>query len=1538
MAKQLGTRLLACTVTLALTATAALWTPSSAIAAEAPAGNSNVQPTSIGPKPELNGPKLQVPAFNISTEQRVHGRAGGQGLVDISLSRRKGEGVAAKNLTVRLSAPDGVRIDSAAEFTPLHGTDDQAVDWSCAPGDPAKDQICTYVANNGELAPGVIPDPLRAVVKIADSFAPLTARIAATATWSEVKVAEGQTGEKDDTAVGWRDQTFTDGVPLEIDRPLTVDVIGATGSAVHIPATGGSDAQRTGSLVAKIGNIAGRDASAVWSQTAGPTVTLLRPTTVAQPGDSTSQRYVVPAGTPDGTELTFRLVATSNGDEASDSVTVRVRTHTPGTFSPRTELVETLANSTRRSAQGPKSGVKINLNRYRGSISGDGVKHVTATAKRSRSLKALSLKFSHPTGVRSVKWSVESGTSTILKKAKKRGATISLRVPKKAGTWMVRGSAVLKNGTRASRTKIIKVDPVQPKISRTKRAADLRVSAADAASTASFCGLTAGATLKFADGSSLQLPSTYSPPKACTAKSSQKFTGATFTYNGTTFGSANGVLAGSTVRLTSVTFALPAALASALPAGTPTSFTVTPPTSTPVSAKQSKGAWGAWSGSFAVPWLSFLPTPSGWSNPKGKLTLSPTTSKGEVTGAKLSFSQESKASTKATSSSNKGAGGHASFTFTLNSKGASDVTVQAANLAVFQAAAGNQIEFSAKGKFVLSKGGDNAISVAMNCSAPVAGNCPLTSGFALKSGTTISWTQGKGLTLSGAQATIGSGASAYTVALSGTYSSPGSWSLSADNSASPWSIGSTGVTLSNFTGSVSEKPTSGTASDLSVALEGTVNNLNVGSELSVTSMTGNITNQCAANAVNCTPGQISVGIAVDATVDFMSESIPFNATADLDLASMTFQFDASETANVDFGPSALNITSATLTLTNESITGSCSPTGSSSTPSGSVLSLGISAQGTAYGNPVSLGGDVNSDGYCIWGAVGDLNSGAFSGNDVVLAYSSYDNGAQLTLPTNAGDPDAQQASQDTMSLDVAAGMIELQGGYLIPQRTMEDIGIPGNADLTFTAEADVNLSSFTATVDVDLNESVMLGGGSSTNDIGVSVTSASLTIGYSSNPDEASLSFAVNSDIIVDSGSPEGCSADSASAPDACSYTPLTGSIGLTVGGDSTDINIALGMDTPTSNAFGEDGLDVSNLNVSGSIGMGGFAMAVDGAATLPSTWSQDVAVINNAPVAIGFNISEDNPCLQFSIGEEATGQTYLDIANRGVVTASYVALTIAPDGCTIQQGNATQTIPPGYAFAFDGNILSDSVNVNLQVSFDPTIIDAHLEVGSFELAGVLDAQTTLINLTTNSATDAFSLGFTTGFSLGDPSLLGGDVQLNGDVISSSAGNYTLVLGGSSDVNVADVVTANVSSNSSTCPSWTSSLPQPPNNCLVALQMKDGQLSNFDVSANIAISVLDADINGDADLVYSDGDLQVLHLALGAGFNTDVGGVDGTAYIDYCQGVLTDDDHVTGPNSCATGGNSAEVRVEVVGTYYIGDCNLYCYSSSYHDNILRMYT
>lgn len=1488
----------------------------------------------------LDTERGQVPAFSVSVGQRIHGRAGGRALVDVSLPRRKAPGVGASSLKVRLSGPTGVRVADAGEYTPHHGTNTNAVaDWTCTPVNSGKDRECAYTANGGVLASGVIPDPLSATLAISESVTPGSARIVATATWVEDQVAPGQTGEATDTVVGTRVQNQSDSVALAVDEKLSVSLTGLNGAVMHTPASGGSAEDRTGRLVAAIGNIDGRDAKATWSQQSGPSVTFGRDLTVDQPAGTIAQTFEVPAGTPSGTQLTFRVDVESTGHRVSDTTTIRVLTHAPATnVDPRTATVADLAAATTRAPAGDRSGLKFSTNHYRSSIAGKGVKHYVVS-KPGKALKRKKLTMTHSAGVSKVRWSVVSGRKSLLKRSTKKKNAITIRVPRKPGLWLIRGNATLRNGDKISRTKIIRVKRPTPQAKRAGRAADLRAlevraPSADSSSTASFCSLKGGDKISFADGSALTLPRAFSVPAKCTSTSSAPFSGASFSYNGTTFGSVNGSIAGSVVKLASATFSLPQAVAGSLPSGVPTSFTVTPPASTPVTATQQGGSWGAWTGSFATPWLSFLPVPTGWSTPNGLLTLAPQVTKGQVTGALLTFSQESSAS--------DGSGGTASFDFTLSTSGPSDITITAANLGVFQTSTGDHIEFSGTATFFLSKGAQNSLTVSMNCSAPDAsGNCPVAAGFSLSNGATLTWTQGAGIALTKAVTTIGSGPSAYQVALAGTYNGVGNWSVSVSNNGSPWAIGTTGVSLTDFAGSVAETTSSAGSSDFSVALSAAVANLNVGSGLTMQSdPTARISNQCAADDSDCTPGQLVVAIDVDATASFLTDELDFNASATLNLSTMQFEFDATETVDVDFGPAGFNITSATMTLTNESITGSCQEQGSASTPTDGSLSLGISASGTAYGQPISINGDINSDGYCLWAALGDYSSGVFSGDDVLLAYSSYAAGADLVLPANAGDSTASAPSTQTTTVSVPTGTILLTGSAELPESAMSSLGLaPGS--VTFTAQADVNLSSFTATATYSVDSPRFIGGDSETNTMGVELTSIVVKIGLTTSPTaQASLSLDIDGDVVVASDDAV-CSADSANQPDACSYTPVGGSIGVVLSGTSFSVNLQLGVDGTTSDAFGEQGLTVEDLAISASAAVpGGLSLAFNADATLPSSWTQDVALVNNAPVTLAFDLSETSPCIQFAIGEEETGTTYLDIDNAGIVTASYVSLVIAPTGCTIPVGsNSSKQIPAGYSFAFDGDVLGDTTTVALSVDFAPTTrINAQLDLASFELLGVLDVDNTLFNLDMNGP-GSLTSSFSGGFSLGDPSIAGGQVNVAGDVITNGSGNFTLVLGGSGSINLGDIAQASVTSDSGTCPSWVSQPPGP--GCIVALQQVDGSIRNADISANINLGLLGADLAGQVDLIYSDSSLQDFHLGLGANISFWVGSVGGTAYIDYCSGDLRPNSNgTTDASSCTIGGSSDTFRIYFDGSYEIGPCGDHwyddaCWTDSFSDTVIN---
>lgn len=1485
-----------------------------------------LQPASSQPNSQLNGPGRQPPAFTLNAVEKVRPRAGGSGFFDITLARRKSPGVNATNLAVRVLGLQYVNVVDGEEFTADHQTPDGVNSWRCEVGLP-QSRTCHY---QDDLSAGQIPAGLRIRVRAPLSAKGSTGGLRVLASWTEDRQLPGGTGEAGaaiDPAHPTRTQSLKQQLPVDLDPPIAVAFGPASDAILHMPSTGGDAALRTGSLVATIKNLDGRDASATWEQTSGPAVEFLRSTHVNQPADSVGQQFVIPADTPDGTQFGFRLTVSSTGQTATASYRTTVRTHRIGQFPARSGLIAAVADASTHATDRSRTGIVLPRVNYQSSVSGRGAKHVIA-AKPGRT-RFLTLTFNHPTGVRNTSWSVVSGPATLLNGTRRTANTVTMTVPRKPGTYLLRATATLANGRKVSRTKILRV--VTPS---TKP----RGITAAASPTIPACSLKPGGTATFADGSTLKLPSNLRLPKTCSASTVITFTNATLTYDGFTFSSVSGIATKSRIQLTALNATLPKQLVRVLPNGSKTSFSVTLPKSAPITSSFAQNAWGGWTGSFNVPWLSFVPVPSGWTTPVGSFTLSPTMSGSKVSGANLTFSEESAAT--------DGSGGTAVLSATFSTSGPSDISVTAANLAVLQTSAGSQVDFSGKGTIALSKGQSNEIAFTMNCaSANPDGSCPVAPGLALKKGAALTWTQGRGLTLTGARATVGTAPNAHSFDLAGRYRGVGDWSLTVADGTAPWTIGSTGASVTAFAGSISEKPGRAT-STLEVNISGTVNNLNIDQALTVHSVQARITNTCPATAKSCVPGQLTVAFVVSATASLMGDDVDITANASLNLASMEFEFDTTDTFTTNFGPAALNITEIQLTLTNQGLTGACAPTGQQPASNNGTLSLGVAAIGTAYGRSITIGGDLNADGYCLWGALGNLSSGTFQGQNIVVAYSSYADGGTLVLPSNAGDPTANSPAGTTMSLSVPAQSIVLQGEYLPPGTALNQAGVPPQ-EVTFSAQADIDLSSLLATVDYQLGDPQFIGGGETTNDVGVAISDVTLKIGLTTSPMQASLALIVSGTIVVapteqgDFDPDRGCSSTPPQQQDGCSYTPVGGSISISATDQGLSMAIQLGVNTadgPVQNAFGQQGMTIDDLSISSSVGVPGpLALGVNADVTLPSAWTSGVALINDAPVSLAFNISDENPCLLFAIGEEDSATTYLDIDNAGVLTASYVSLVIAPTGCTIPVGtNGDQQIQPGYSFAFDGQVLGDTTVVLLDVSFGQggsPVVDGRLQLSSFDLMGAVQMNETIIEFVSDPSDGDLNVYFAGGFTVGDPSVVGGEVNVNGTVDMDGDGNFTVVLGGGGEINLLDVVTGSISSNQAACPTWTQALSPAPNNCLVAIQVVDGQVQNADVSASMSFSVLDTSLTGQIDLVYDDGSLQDFHLALGANVDIEVGDVSGTVYIDYCNGILnTYPDGTTGPDSCQIGGSTGVASVFLAGSYWIGYCEL-CYSSTYSDSI-----
>ena len=674
---------------------------------------------------------------------------------------------------------------------------------------------------------------------------------------------------------------------------------------------------------------------------------------------------------------------------------------------------------------------------------------------------------------------------------------------------------------------------------------------------------------------------------------------------------------------------------------------------------------------------------------------------------------------------------------------------------------------------------------------------------------------------------------------------------------------------------------------------------------------------CGPKAQGCVSGDIRLDLAIDAAADIGQGSpTTFQASATMDLTALQFSF-STQVAGVSFGPSELNITEATLTLSNASASGACLPAGSSAgNPMDAPgLSLGVSAQGSSFGKDLQFGGDINSDGYCLWAAMGTLQQGMMNGANVELAYTSYANGAVLTLPATAGQlgkaammvgaPNSVAPHADAITMNVPAGNVALQGGFIVDSHV--DTLLKGNGssnDVTFTASASPDLNSFTADIVYSLGQGVDLLG---TDGSGASLdlTSAELTVTYTQSPLSGTMAVQGNGNVVIPSGGSV-----------ASSSTPVFVNLGLTLSADSVDVSLTAGVNTAggvVDDAFGQTGLDISDLAIQASYDITtGPAIGFKATAILPDSWTDNIKLVGDPTVSLAFELSETNPCIQFSIGDQSQTTPAVDVGGAGAVTASFVKLVIAPTGCSVPTSKGDQTILPGFALAFDGQILQASVSVALAISF-PTAtsvaVDAELDIAALSLpAATIDA--THISLHFNTNTLSYALSFSGGLQIGNGDDLGGSVTVAGAVTFDIPNEKLLLdIQGTADL---EFLILDVHADAH-----------------VQLDIEHGSLISASANATLNWKLLGLTLTGYVNMVYAQSELQDLDIVLSADLNFWVGDVGGSVEVHYCVGTLPQGFQQACQTNSAGGSDDDIFRV-----LFDGHFSLFGWQKHFYDEIV----
>jgi hypothetical protein len=196
--------------------------------------------------------------------------------------------------------------------------------------------------------------------------------------------------------------------------------------------------------------------------------------------------------------------------------------------------------------------------------------------------------------------------------------------------------------------------------------------------------------------------------------------------------------------------------------------------------------------------------------------------------------------------------------------------------------------------------------------------------------------------------------------------------------------------------------------------------------------------------------------------------------------------------------------------------------------------------------------------------------------------------------------------------------------------------------------------------------------------------------------------------------------------------TPVPFEMRGTVTTTSVSIALSLGRDaagTPFAwnNAFGISGLTLTDAAVQVGINFATTpiplpTLGIAATAQLPSAWRTAMNMDAGVAVRLAANIDVTKPCFQFQAGTLqsdnktiAKGSAKVISVGGGVLTSTFMDLTIAPTGCQI--GNVV--IDPGISAGFSGTVLGTPVDVRAKIGASPFSLEASMAIGAFNAGPV---------------------------------------------------------------------------------------------------------------------------------------------------------------------------------------------------------------------------
>jgi hypothetical protein len=919
---------------------------------------------------------------------------------------------------------------------------------------------------------------------------------------------------------------------------------------------------------------------------------------------------------------------------------------------------------------------------------------------------------------------------------------------------------------------------------------DATAIAADANEDDSFCSLWDDgdeAAFELADGTGVALgDATHSGGDCDDDGATIKFTGGTLEASDVVFVDLSGSVTADGLRIRSGALRRPAGWSDQLPA----KLAIELPEAAAFGAELGDDGWGSLRARVELDeGLELLPLPAGWYFPKGESVLAFEPLQGVF-------------NLHGVARAPKGSRGEVRIEGSLED-GTSTATVEAEDLAVLRGTGTNAVALSGKGEVTAEAGPEGGTVSGSVYLATDAGTPVRLAGGVEVEDAVADWDD-DGIALGG-KLRVQSKNGSFEAQVDGSFVSTSEWKLEVGQTA-PFVLAE-GVMLEGvhgLLGRAGEDP-------FAIELSGTVAGWEPSPQLSGVSVTGRLTNVCAEDAKNCKAGQVRLAMEVRGKAHVLSQTIPWEGEAEVNLKTMALRFSAGAKLS-EFGPAALALTGVELRMTNEGpqwctapgASASAAAPGPTATPAASSskatdapegdaaepdeapgeltaaqeLSFSVTGDGRVLSQPFRAQAELASSGYCLAGTFGEFRPDGLTSagrpliDNARLLYATRDAEANL-----AGSTIAVKANQLRVAGDLNLPVTEL------PQNLRDVLG--GRNELALTIARSEGSFSLDGSATFNFARPIyMIGDAAHPDEARLQARSAQLAFEFSSSSG-LRLGLAARAALLTPANAAKNVPA---------STTPLFVAAGIDLGKPSVAVSAGVDTDDPAvkggtvTNAFGQPELDVRKLVVAASLGADtSFGITAD--ATLPSSWTSSLGMQARAPTRVVFSISQSNPCLELAVGSpppaDGSANPAPTVMRLGALSASYAQIMVAPTGCRIGgtvPGTPATVLEPGFGLGFDGQIGTAPVTFIASMRLEKLnfALKTKVRVGAFD-AGPIRFRRTALDLDIEAGERRkVDVAFSGGLDLGESNIdVDGRFFADENRISAALkGNGRLKLGG----------------------------------------------------------------------------------------------------------------------------------------------------------------